>query len=466
MRALHAARPVTLRRQRPGTAMGTRPAEVATVCALAVVAGAMPALGVSPLLMVLALAAVIAGLQLLDRPGAAVNAAVAVVLLPPDLLPTQAQSALELGAVALAGVALLLAAPRQVASTPVPLAVLLLGTLVAWSGVALLWSPSLDRSTDLLRRYVLVLLLVLVVVLGVRSREALDRLAGVLTAVGWLVVACGAVAALSGQETPDGRLAVLGLNPNQLGNMLLLVSVAVLWRAVAPGFATRARGIQAAGFLLSALVLILLSGSRGSLLAYVLLVLGLTAFRGVRRWAVTTAALALLLLLMAPAAFGTVANRLVTEDPEELSRTTLWQAGLALVADHPFGVGLGEGPYVLPRYVDARTSLNHFEARDHVPAHNPVIEIADDAGLVGAGLFLSVLLTAGAGLVSTAVRARRAGDGFWWNYAVVVGVGGLAFGVGAMKSGGMGYDFATYVLLSLWLLAGRDDLPSARAGTP
>lgn len=432
------------------------------VAGVAVVAGTAPLVGVSPLVLPVVLAVGLAVVLLLQRPDLALRVTLVVLLLPGELLGDGLHSALQAGTVCLAAAASASSAVRLRERVRLPAALWLLGVLLVWSLLTTWWSQDPSLAPDLLRRSLLGLLLVAVVVARTRDRRGLHRLMGSLALSGWVFLAAGLWSLAAGTQTPQGQLVVFGVNPNDVGKTLLLVTPGVLWSAVVRRGDRRPAATPAIAFLLLSLLLVAASGSRGSLLAYGLLAVAFACTRLLRRWGLVAVACAALLVLATPSVFGTVLNRLQDDDSRQLSRTTLWSAALSLVEDHPLGVGLGVSPFVLPDYIDARTAVDHFKERDRYPAHNPLLEVAADTGVVGAALFGAALVAAGASFVGNQRRAGRARDAVWRAHGAVVATSAVAFAAVWSKSGGQGYSFSTYVLLGL-LLAGSAPRTAASA---
>lgn len=437
------------RRQPPG----------ATACA-ALVAGPVllasttaAVLGVRALALPGALLAVVTSWWLVARPEVALRVAIVSVLLPPLLLPPLLQSALDAGTVGLAAVAAAVAGRRGPPVGRLPSAVWLFGAFLVWGVLTTWWSTDPSLAPDLLRRYLVGLVLVVLVVLSARDRAGVDRLMGSLSTAAWIFLACGVYAVVVGTTSPQGQLMINGTNPNDVGKTLLLLTPGVLWGAVVPRAQRSTSRWPALVFLLLSLLLVGLSASRGSVVAYGVLVLAFALTRSARMWALTAAALAGALLLAAPASFAYVIDRFTVEDNRQLSRLTLWSAGLSVVADHPFGVGVGASPFVMPDYIDARTAVDHFKERDRYAVHNPFIEVAADTGVVGAALFSSVLVSATGSFLVGQRRARRSGDAQAATYGAVVGACLVAFFFVWVKSGGQSTSFSTFLALGL-LLAG------------
>jgi O-antigen ligase len=423
-------------------------------------AAAAPLLGLTPLLVGAALFLCAVAVALIARPRLAMQAAVVTVLLPAGLLPAGAQRYAELATLLVA-----LAAPgaesrRYRLPLVVGWSVAVMACFLLWALLTATWSAAPGASLVQLRPYVLSFLLLLLIVNVVRRREDVPSLMNALALSGWLLLSCSGWALLTGGYASGERLVVLDLNANQLGNVLLVTTAGVLWRQLwSPGGAPgRWRSLETVLFLSSSLLVIALTGSRGSLAAFAVLLLSFGLTRPLRTWAAAGVVLSLALLAAFPGAFTTVLSRIEHPDPNQLSRVQLWRSGLALVADHPFGVGLGQGPVVLPDYVNAQVSTDHFTARDTIPAHNALIEVADDTGLVGAALFGSAMVLAAGTCVAAIRRARLLGDRPLITYGAVVGTTSIAFLIGWGKSGGESYNVTTFLLLALWLAPARAGL--------
>lgn len=204
------------------------------------------------------------------------------------------------------------------------------------------------------------------------------------------------------------RVAATLPDPNALGSFLLL---AIFLAAGARGEASgRKRDVYSALLVLFIFVL-LLSGSRvawgvGAATAVFLFL------RGGRRKAWRAAVLVILLALAAAVALAPVRQRIELTAASSGSwhelffgRLGFLRAGMRMVATHPLA-GIGEGRYYrdLPLYKDAELWI------DHENAHDYFLQVASETGLVGLGLFLSVL--------AMALARRRPEDCPGWRAAL------------------------------------------------
>jgi O-antigen ligase len=99
-----------------------------------------------------------------------------------------------------------------------------------------------------------------------------------------------------------------------------------------------------------------------------------------------------------------------------LERMAHWQAATGMISDHPWlGVGIGNYPVAYPQYAIGRwrDPLGH--------AHNYYLNIAAEAGLVGLGAYLILVVAC---FVATLHVIRRTRESSWWR-AVALGVMGV-----------------------------------------
>jgi O-antigen ligase len=205
-------------------------------------------------------------------------------------------------------------------------------------------------------------------------------------------------------ETPGGALFGPYVNRDHFaGLMEMLLPVAILYIAGRHGRFSLEASVWRVSAVALALASLLLSGSRGGLLALSgeIAIASFVLRRAVartrqRRRLATAAALALVagVLLFAYVDPGWVAKKLgsvayVDRTWAEWAgdRASMSRDALRMWRDHPLlGVGLGDFETAYPRY----QSLSSDMWIDH--AHNDYVEAAAETGLVGALLVLSVLV--------------------------------------------------------------------------
>lgn len=277
-----------------------------------------------------------------------------------------------------------------------------------WAGLSMTWTLSFGASTEKV--------LVVVRSLGMAwlLYEYLDgdaRWRAVLTAfvLGGYVCVGGLLTALRtgplSEELEYARYAVGDLDPNDVAATLAL-GVPMAWYLAGK---TRSRVIR----LLSRIYLplagaaILLTGSRGGLMALVV-ALGFV-LSTLPRLSVGAKCMAVMALVAGAAAIhflvpDTAWTRLLTI-PDELregtfaNRTLIWRAGFKMLPDHPFG-GAGVGAFKDEIFMKG----GYFTPK---VAHNLILGVLFDLGIVGLALFIGVLSSLVRRLRYLHVRERR-----------------------------------------------------------
>lgn len=106
-------------------------------------------------------------------------------------------------------------------------------------------------------------------------------------------------------------------------------------------------------------------------------------------------------------------------------RYTLWKAGWRMFIEQPLlGVGIGMFPYQLPYYAADLLPAYHLD----IVAHNMYIQILAETGIVGLGLFLSLLVVAVGNFilpVDLKDEKMRALRNTWFIIIVVMLAGGM-----------------------------------------
>ncbi len=226
-------------------------------------------------------------------------------------------------------------------------------------------------------------------------------------------------------------------NPNFLAGYLGAIVAVVLgvlcysrirWPRWGPGWTWRRvsgadamRRLAIVGTLILLLVAIVLTGSRGGVLA---LVVGTSFVCAIRfgRWGALSLLVAILVCVLVP---NPVRDRLLVEhraNPVSYARWQMWQGSVHAMRDHPLGVGLGLYQYISPAYAfPVESQIARFGQSVRTP-HNEYLQLGTELGpvsllIVGWGL---------AGVLAEALwvlrrRLRR------WQRGVVVGLcGGIA----------------------------------------
>lgn len=413
------------------------------------------------------------GLLLLQRPLTTTLIAWFLILLPPGDLRfdegayTLAANGAVAGTLGV-GIARAMGRPISIRWNATCLLVLL---YILWGAVTLLWAPDLVEARRKLVAWTISFILLLMVTNQLRSLDALDRFMKMLSLMGWLLVACAIFTMLFGDFDFEKRLKVFAINENVFGLMLITTLPGVLWPVLrSSGSRRTVMMVLSVVFLLCVLLGTALSGSRGSSLAVLLLLLAFLFGKSTRTWGITGLVLLLCTAVAAPFFFETISHRFSAEEGGEFGgRELIWLASLQLLREYPAtGVGIGNGPFALHPYLAAlTTATNH---RLDLPSHQPFLEVAIETGLFGLLIYVAILASALASFVRFRATARREMPSAYC--PIMVGVC-VAYAMAWIKSGGLEIHASLLVVLVLLLAPSliakteaRETIAARRPGGP
>ena len=280
-----------------------------------------------------------------------------------------------------------------------PLLVVALVVLAAWTIASALWAAEPGTAIASAQRWALNLLLFPIVFAAIRRPRdvewvlAVFVLGGLLSAlIGWLDL----FGAAGGDEL-ESRLSGAGVNPNQLGGLLVCGTVF----AGALG-ASRERPVPVRALWLGAALAsgaaLALTLSRGAILGMLVAFLAAPIFAGPRRRLpaialslMAAATIALSIVALVPA---TAVERLTSSDGTGSGRTDIWRVAWRMVEDKPVvGVGAGNFEKVSIRYVVQPGVIQRDEYVVDRPkvAHNVYLQVLAELGTIGLVLFLAVI---------------------------------------------------------------------------
>jgi len=247
-----------------------------------------------------------------------------------------------------------------------------------------LWAPDPAEGMHKALRFATLNLLALVApIVLIRSRASLTRLALSMLALS-LFVALTAVAT----GDPTQPMIIPGGDEIELGTFSAIgLIVAVTY------FMKLSRPVLKLVLLGAALVVartVILSGSRGALVSSVLALVyflfnGVQMSRRVRRIGLIVTVVVAIVLVQAPHLAGSAAwkykDQLFTTDTSSVvgSRTYLLERGWEIAVAHPLGIGAAG--------FDTVTNGLQYP-------HNIMLELADESGLLGVGLFCALAVAA------------------------------------------------------------------------
>ncbi len=303
-----------------------------------------------------------------------------------------------------------------VADQPVLVAALV--AFMGWAATSLLWSLDDALALDALLRWGLSFLLMAIVFTAARNRRSAVLICGAFALSAGISTVVGAA---MGMEF-EGRLTGTLPDPNEFA--AFLVPALLIAGAFAVTAAGALRRMAFAGVAAACGVGILLSGSRGGIIAALAALAAWTIFGG--RWRLKVLATAAVVALVAVAYLNAYADPATRErvmqvtEQEQLTadggtgRTDIWEVGLRAFDDNPVrGAGIGNYTEATPRYLDQPGLVRRTDYFLETPkvAHNTYLHVLVEVGVVGMTLLGIVLLLVVASAVRAARAFRRHGDG-------------------------------------------------------
>jgi putative inorganic carbon (hco3(-)) transporter len=288
---------------------------------------------------------------------------------------------------------------------------------VAWAAMSLVWSTQTSNGASALLRFALNFTLFPIVLVAVRRLDDVIWLYVVFVTGALTAAAYGQIHASSLAATTGGRLKGGGLNPNELGEVLVVAIVLAATLAANRRWSAPARVTAFAAASLAAIALFL-TLSRGALigLGVALLVAPFAVGRGRRAAALALATLAILGTVGWFAVIASPSSAQRITHPQEAGgsgRETLWKVGWRMFEAHPVnGVGVGNYQVVSIHYLlrPGSTQEDKFivDTPAQFPPHNIYLSVLSELGIIGLTLFLAILgLTLAAALRAARLFARR-----------------------------------------------------------
>jgi O-antigen ligase len=446
---------------KPPSSSPASPARRFALVALAVVmVTAVAASGVvyrspyAPAIVGGAFAAAAALVACLGRPIWALYLALFVVMLPTGLLPITMQSDLNRGLTVIAfsvWLVSLLVRRRPIVWT---ITASFMCGFVVWCAVTLLWADNLSVGWTSIQAFVLRLVLFLVLVTNlVRTEESLDGFMRVLAISGWVLILAGLGTLVTTGYTPGSRFQILQMNENEIGVLALVTLPGVLWLAMRSAGRQKAIMVSLSfAYVVIALVLAVLSGSRGSAISFLITLSAFWLWKSTRPWAILSLVLVVAAFASMPTMLSTLTTRFAVERGDTIlgGREVIWQAAFQLIRANIWGgVGIGgEGFAVLP-YLRVFKSVTGYESAS---MHNPVLAIWAGTGLPGILLYLGVMGSAVWLFVSQYRRRWQGGANSLDPYFPLVSAVFLGYMASWIKGGGIESDFSYFLVLALLVI--------------
>jgi O-antigen ligase len=323
--------------------------------------------------------------------------------------------------------------------------------LAAWAGASSLWAQDPDAAVASAFRLALGIVLVFVVYGAVRERQHVRWLTHAFVAGALVTSFIGAVGFTATDFESDRLVGGVG-NPNELGS-ILVPAIALAGFRLASGPSRRSQvliGVSLVGLFAA----LLLTASRGALVALAVSVVTAVIFGGIFRMHIVALVAAILGIGVGYYAFVAppeIRDRLVNFSAEGgAGRTDVWQVARSVAADRPIlGVGAGNFPIVESAYAADTINLPRIRFIVDTPKvpHNTYLGIQAELGIPGLVAFLLIVGVAIMSALRAISSAVAAGD----RELEFLGRGVLVALVAVLTAATFGsYEYAKH----LWLIIG------------
>jgi len=325
------------------------------------------------------------------------------------------------------------------------------GLFAAWAAFSILWAADSGAASTTAFRLALNFILFLLVFSALENVGSV-RMIMLAYIAGAMLTSLYGVGTGTTQADTEGRLGGGIGDPNELAALILPGLVfAVFLLALERRFAMR---LWLAASCLMFIATILLTQSRGGVVALGVVIMAGLAFGGPLRGRIAAAALALaavavvvFVLIAPPSSLGRLGS---FRGGGGTGRLDLWKVATQVIGDHPIaGVGAGNFPVVEPRYAASAGNLARVDLvlDDTKVVHNTYLNILTDLGFVGFLAFLALI----AGIVYSTIQSIRRFDA---NGDRAAGLLGRATLIGTLGMLGAFTFLSAQYEKQLWLVLG------------
>lgn len=333
---------------------------------------------------------------------------------------------------------------------------LLIGALMIWGTISLFWADDAVMGRKALVQWTISFLALFLTVNEIDSLAKLDNVMKAIALAGWTLTIGGIGTILVTHYTIGDRLQVWEINENMYGLYLITCLPGVLWLVMrASGSRKALNMILSLIFVAASMVLILLSGSRGTSVSLVIIFVAFWLWKPTRPWALIGVICVVVAVISAPFVFLTILNRLSDTTQADLGgRPILWEASMILIRDNPWiGKGAGNGPTALIPYI--RSISDVYGYRTEIPSHNAILEVGIDFGLPGIVLYLAIFVGAVGQFLNRIIQLYRAGRYDLYPYFALVSCTFIGYISSWIKGGGLSNHSSYFLFLALLLIPSR-----------
>ncbi len=388
------------------------------------------------------------------RPTWALYTAIFIVFLPSGLMSASLQSTLNRSITIVAFAIWLFDTIIQRRKILFNSTAILMLAFIAWSLMTFFWVQNLDAAKIILQVYIMrFLLFVFLIPNQMRTLKSLNGLLFTMAASGCVFLLISMVSLIQQGYTPGMRFKAYDVNENEAGLLTMVMMLGILWMASRTWKHSQTlRTVIAGTFIAVSMAFIALSGSRGSAISLFITLLVFLFWRSSRPWGNFGFFILLVAIIILPTLFTTTIQRFMnTSDTLLGGREALWLAAWRVICEHPIrGVGIGGSAYAILPYLGMLPSEGGIEG---ISAHNPILVVWSETGILGITLYLGVLVSAVGLFVKQYWRYKKLDphEKFTPYFALVASVfsGYMASWI---KGGGMQTGYIFFLLIALLLI--------------
>ena len=250
----------------------------------------------------------------------------------------------------------------------------------------------------------------------------------------------------------DNRLEGLLGNPNSFANAIIACVIGVLLYPALKKRLTIGQAIYILLYVVVGVIATVQAGSRGAIIAWIVLLVGLNLFGRSLNISANTFILLLCIAVFTtviPQTYEPVLERFAVSEVTDLGgRLSIWDIAINLIKEKPL-VGYGAGSASSLVGLEYYSPFNIIGVQ-YKSVHNPILEIWIENGLIGLLLFGGVLAFPLFGLFRTLTgRSQVSFQQYFFPQVRIIAACFLSYLVIWLKNGGATHDKNLYIYLAL-----------------
>jgi putative inorganic carbon (HCO3(-)) transporter len=321
-----------------------------------------------------------------------------------------------------------------------------------WALTSILWSSYITEAFQQMQVYLLRFIIFLLLIPNeIRTRTRLNGLMTVIAMDGLTILLVSLWILITQGYSPGVRFTIFKVNENVVGVAAMITLIGVLWQAVHPRKHKRFWKFLAGFYLLFAIGITAISGSRGSTISLMVTVVAFFFWKSTRQWTYLALILLMISVMILPGMFTTMVERFLLTQGDTLlnGREFTWLASWKVIENNPiFGVGIGGSRFAIIPYLSHLLS----EQLNGAAVHNPVLTLWVETGLVGLFIYLSIPVAAISSFVTQFQTTKKEKDEWMLPYFAIISSIAIGYLFSWYIGGGLQSDFSYFLILSFLII--------------